>query len=128
MCEATPGTVKEIVRERFLREAPALGPLPAVRYDTSCYETRLASWDGYIDMKGNRYSIPDNLRGRLVTARLTLDGLLSVYDGEAIVAGHRLEDRTQGWATRAEHHASPWKSLNVERRDLAVYEEVAQCS
>ena len=122
------GTVKEIVRERFLREVPALGPLPAVCYDSSCYETRLASWDGYIDMKGNRYSIPDNLRGRLVTTRLTLDGLLSVYDGEAIVAGHRLKDRTQGWATRAERHASPWKSLNVERRDLAVYEEVAQCS
>ncbi len=122
------GTVKEIVKERFLREAPTLYPMPSVRYDTAYHERRLASWDGYIDVRGNRYSIPDDVRGRLITIRLTLDGLLSVYDGEVIVAEHRLKDRTQGWATRAEHHAALWKSLNVERRDLSVYEEVGQCN
>lgn len=122
------GTVREIVRERFLREAPALGPLPPVRYDTAYHERRLASWDGYIDVRGNRYSIPDNLRGCLVTVRIGLDGLLSVYDGGVIVAEHRLRDRGQGWATRAEHHAALWQSLSVERRDLSVYEEVTQCN
>ncbi len=122
------GTVKEVVRERFLREAPALGPLPAIRYDTAYCETRLASWDGYIDVEGNRYSIPDDLRGSVVAIRLTLDGLLSVYDGQVIVAEHRLRDRMQGWATTADHHAALWQSLRVERRNLSVYEEVAQCN
>ena len=45
-----------------------------------------------------------------------------------IVAEHYVKDRTQGWVTRAEHHASLWRSLNVERRDLSVYEEVGQCN
>lgn len=122
------GTVKEIVNERFIREAPALCPLPPVRYDTAYYGTRLASWDGYVDYKGNRYSIPDTVRGRIVTTRITLDGTLSVYDGQSIVAEHHLRERSEGWVTVPEHHAGLWESLHVEHRDLSVYEEVAQCN
>lgn len=122
------GTVREIVGERFLREAPALDPLPAVRYDTSYRETRLASWDGYIDVRGNRYSIPDHVRGSIVSVRITLDGLLMVLNGQTVVAEHRLKDRNEGWATIPSHHDVMWQSLHVERRDLSVYEEVAQCN
>jgi transposase len=55
------GTVKEIVAERFTRESDTLGPLPVLRYDTSYREQRLVHWDGYIDVKGNRYSVPASL-------------------------------------------------------------------
>lgn len=129
--EADPrvhGTVKEVVRDRFSREAPALGPLPRTRYDTAYYETRLGSWDGYIDVRGNRYSIPDEVRGHTIRIRITLDGLLTVYDKGTIVAEHILKDPAAGWVTEAQHHASLWRSLHVERRDLSVYEEVAQCN
>jgi transposase len=122
------GTVKEIVADRFLREAPCLLPLPAVRYDTSYHEDRIAWWDGYIDVAGNRYTVPDHLRGKRVNIRVSLDGLLTVYDGETIVAEHRLKDRSEGWGIRPEHHESLWQSLRVEQRDLSVYEEVAQCN
>ncbi|MEN6317455.1 MAG: IS21 family transposase [Syntrophaceae bacterium] len=122
------GTVREIVEERFLREAPSLCPLPAVRYDTAYHETRLASWDGYVDVGGNRYSIPDDVRGAELGVRITLDGLLTVFNGEKIVAEHRMKDRTDGWVTIPEHHEGLWQSLHVEHRDLSVYEEVAQCN
>ena len=57
------GTVKEVVAECFEREKPTLKPLPHLRYDTSYFETRQVAWDGYIDVRGNRYSVPNPLRG-----------------------------------------------------------------
>ena len=131
--EADPrvhGTVKEVVAERFTREAPSLGPLPRVRYDTSYLERRIAAWDGYIDVRGNRYSIPDRLCGRRVGVRISLDGLLSVYDDDGEkVAEHRLRPVHEGWATVPSHHEQLWReTLHVERRDLAYYEEVVSCN
>ena len=113
------GTVKEIVKERFLREE--LSPLPLARYDTSYYETRFAQWDGYIDVDGNRYSIPDDYRGATVMVKIGFDGELLVFHGNEKIATHRLRDT--GWSTVPDHHAALW-SQSVEHRDLSVYEEV----
>jgi transposase len=123
------GTVKEVVAERFAREAPALRALPARRYDTAYRETRLVSWDGYVDVGGNRYSVPDTLVKRSVTIRIDFDGVLSVYDGETLVTSHRLRPAHEGWVTVPEHHARIWsETLGVEQRPLAVYEEVGRWS
>ncbi len=124
------GTVKEIVAERFLREVPALGALPRVRYDTSYLERRIGAWDGYIDVWGNRYSIPDRLRGERVQVRISLDGDLSVYDeNDMKVLDCRLRPASEGWVTVPGHHDELWRdTLHVERRDLSYYEEVATCS
>ena len=123
------GTVKEVVMERFTREAPHLDPLPRVRYDTSYREERFVHWDGYIDVRGNRYSVPDELCGKMVTIRIGLDGELLVYTDEIKVACHRLRSPADGWVTVPSHHARLWgQTTSVERRDLSVYEEVLQCS
>ena len=123
------GTVKEVVAERFVREAPSLKPLPRVRYDTSYRERRWVSWDGYVDVRGNRYSVPSRLCGTMVTIRLSLEGELSVYDDTELVVGHRLQSREAGWVTVPDHHAALWQHvLTVEQRDLRIYEEVAACS
>lgn len=130
--EADPrvhGTVKEVVIERFLREQPFLGPLPAQRYDTAYRETRQVAWDSYIDVRGNRYSVPSQLVGQTVTVRLGLDDTLRIYQGENLVAIHLLQSARAGWVTVPEHHASLWQStLQVERRPLEVYEEAASWS
>jgi len=127
--EADPrvhGTVKEVVAERFVRERPALGPLPAQRYHTAYHQTRQVAWDGYIEVRGNRYSVPAELAGQAVTVRLGLDDQLQVYAGERLVAHHSLQAAGQGWVTVPEHHAALWaKTLGVERRPLDVYEEAA---
>lgn len=124
--ERVHGTVKEIVRERFAREAPMLQPLPAVRYDTSYREERIVGWDAFVDVRGNRYAVPSALAGRVVPIRITLDGVLHVYDGDLLVATHTLRPVSEGWVRVPEYHAALWREvLRVEERDLAVYEEVA---
>jgi transposase len=126
--EADPrlhGTVKEVVAERFIREKPELHPLPKVRYDTSYYELRRVAWDSYIDVRGNRYSVPAHLVGQQVAVRIGLDGALRVYLAETLVATHTLRSVREGWSTIAEHHADLWKeTLKVEQRPLTVYEDV----
>lgn len=120
------GTVKEVVAERFQREVPHLQPLPPVRYDTSYFEYRQAAWDGYIDVRGNRYSIPASLVGQRVAVRIGLDGLVRIYQADQLMASHQLKSRQEGWSTLAEHQTDMWKSTlpQVEQRSLAIYEEV----
>ncbi|MCK7511851.1 MAG: hypothetical protein MZV70_52605 [Desulfobacterales bacterium] len=51
--------------------------LAQVRYDTSYREQRLVHWDGYVDVRGNRYSVPDHLCGKQVEVRIGIDGRLA---------------------------------------------------
>ena len=119
-------TVREVVALRFEREKPALKPLPCVRYDTSYFEFRRVSWDGYIDVRGNRYSIPADLLGQRVAVRIGLDSTLRIYQAENLVATHTLRSREEGWSTDPKHHTTLWNdTLKVEQRPLSAYEEVA---
>lgn len=127
------GTVKEVVAERFAREKPALSPLPRRRYDTSYLEFRQVAWDCYIDVRGNRYSVPARHVGESLEIRISLDGNMRVYDpldfnpDQLPVAIHTLRSAQEGWITIPEHHAPLWKdSLKVEQRSLQAYEETTQ--
>jgi hypothetical protein len=123
--ERMHGTVKEVVSVRFAREAPALGPLPPGRFETDYHLTRQVAWDGYIEVRGNRYSVPGDQAGRAVQVRLSLDGGLRVYADDRCIARHRLADPNGGWVSVPEHHRDLWRRLSVEQRDLTIYEEVA---
>ncbi len=123
------GTDKEIVAERFERERPLLQQLSAVRYDTAYYETCQISWDGYIDVRGNRYSVLGELVGWTVAVRIGLDDTLRIFAGESLVTTHRLQKASDGWVTVGEHHAQMWReALQVEQRSLAPYQEAATWS
>ena len=120
------GTVKEIVDKRFEREKPQLGPLPAVGFDTAYWETRQVSWDACVEVRGNRYSVPDRLAGQQVRVQIRLDGVLHVFADEQQVARHLMQPRKQGWVVVPEHHHELWQdSLQVERRSLETYQEAA---
>ncbi len=119
------GTVKEVVAKRFLREKPKLKALPHIRYDTAYFESRRVASDAYIDVHGNRYSVPAELIGQRVAVRIGLDGTLRVYQAETLVAKHLLRSRADGWGTVPEHHRELWDGVKVEQRPLTVYEEVA---
>lgn len=120
------GTVHEVVAERFAREQPLLAPLPAQRYDTAYIEHRHVAWDSYIEVRGNRYSVPAALVGSVVTVRIGLDDTLRVYAHDELVATHRLQSLQEGWATVSEHHRQLWQAVEpVATRSLEVYEEVA---
>ncbi|WP_152208724.1 IS21 family transposase [Marinobacter changyiensis] len=114
--------------ERFQEEQPQLLPRPQMDFDTRYYDIRHVGWDAYIDVHGNRYSVPAEYCGQRVNIRISLDGELTVYDirGQE-VARHRMTDRKQGWQTVAEHHEPLWLDvMPVQYRSLAVYEEVLQ--
>lgn len=120
------GTVKEVVAERFEREQPALKALPKVRYDTSYFEFRRVAWDGYVDVRGNRYSVPAQLVGQRVAVRIGLDDTLRIYQAETLVAMHLLRSQREGWSTLPEHHSDLWKdTMKVEQRPLSIYEEAS---
>lgn len=119
------GTVKEQVSVRFEREAPVLQPLPKIRYDTAYIERRQVGWDAYIDVRGNRYSVPGHLAGQTVRIHLGLEGSLRVYAGDELVAQHTLQAAAQGWVSLPDHHRRLWQStLKVEQRPLQSYEEL----
>ena len=86
------------------------------------------AWDGFIDVRGNRYSVPAPLCGQLVVIRIALDDALKVYaEDNTLVAAHRLVPAQAGWQSVPAHHARLWReTLRVETRDLRVYEEVGQ--
>ena len=85
------GTVKEVVAERFARELPHLQALPTTRFDTAYRERRVVAWDGYIEVRGNRYSVPGELCRALVDVLIGLVGGLAICNAQ----GLRLaQDRT----------------------------------
>lgn len=123
------GTVKEVVAERFEREVPLLKGLPAQRFDTSYVEYRKVGWDGYIHVRGNRYSVPIQLVNQVVLVRIGLDDELRIYHDDKLAARHRLQISEKGWVTTPEHHAALWQStLKVEQRPLEAYQEASQWS
>lgn len=126
--ERLHGTVKEVVSERFKQEREFLQPLPATRYDTSYREYRTVGWDGYIDVGGNRYSVPDAYCGQTVAILISLEGLLRVFapDGGKI-AEHQLRAAEEGWIKVSMHHEGLWKrTMQVQQRNLGEYEEVME--
>ncbi len=121
------GTVHEVVADRFAREQPHLQALPATRYDTAYHTTRKVGWDGYINVRGNRYSVPAEAIGQRVTVWINLDDTFRVVVHDQVVAQHRLQATSTGWVTVPEHHTVLWQSsVHVEQRPLAVYEEVVE--
>lgn len=121
------GTVHEVVAERFARERPALKPLPPVAFDTSYRERRQVSWDGYVELRGRRYSVPAELCGQPVTVRLTLAGEVTIWDAHTqCVAAHRyVAGEAHEWITVPDHHRQLWQdTLQVTRRPLSAYAEV----
>ena len=119
------GTVREVVSARFAREAPSLLPLPATRFETDYHRTRQVAFDGYIDVRGNRYSVPIEQAGNVVAIRLSLAGTLRVFAEDTLIATHRLQDPAQGWVQCPDHHQRLWSQMTVQHRDLASYEAVA---
>jgi transposase len=77
--------------DRLERERPLLGPLPRVRYDTARREPRRVGRVPLVEVDGARYSVPPELAGQLVEARLPVaSGTLEVRSGGQLMASHTL--------------------------------------
>src|SRR5699024_12440079 len=69
---------KETPEQRFALEQEHLQPLPDTDFDTSYFDIRHVSWDSYIEVGGNRYSVPEALCGQPVSIRISLDDELRI--------------------------------------------------
>ncbi|HFK2399897.1 TPA: IS21 family transposase, partial [Escherichia coli] len=103
---------KETPEQRFALEQEHLQPLPDTDFDTSYFDIRHVSWDSYIEVGGNRYSVPEALCGQPVSIRISLDDELRIYSNEKLVASHRLCSASSGWQTVPEHHAPLWQQVS----------------
>ena len=120
------GTVQERVSTRFTRETTALKRLPRTPFDTSYFETRKVPVDCYIDVLGNRYSVPSAQVHQTVRIRIGLDRQLRIYDtADQPVATHLLRDGKNEWACDRDHHQPLYQAVHVETRDLSQYEGLA---
>ena len=120
------GTTGRVVAEMFKEEKDKLLTLPPVGFDTSYAEWRIVSWDSMVEVRGNRYSVPDSLLGKKVQVHIGIDGSLRVLDGDSVVARHTLRSLDLGWSVVPEHHENLWAAaLCVQKRPLSVYEEVS---
>jgi transposase len=120
------GTTGRVVAEMFAEESPHLTPLPPIPFDTSYAEARIVAWDAFVEVRGNRYAVPDHLTGERVRVRIGLEGTLRVFYGDELVATHTLRPLAEGWVTVPAYHENLWAAaLNVQRRPLSVYEEVS---
>ena len=83
-------------------DRPALGPLPANRYELARFKTVKVHIDYHVEIDGHRYSVPHALVGQGLEARLTARGVELLLRGSR-VACHARSDRRGGYTTVEEH-------------------------
>lgn len=133
------GTTRRIVAEAFAEEQPCLKPLPAIPFRALLKIERRITKDGMVSVDGNLYSVPDGTRKRLVEVQvlpaeiriLENDRPIAVHQPlsgrgqRSLIKGHRSGAHKQAPSTAAgDHH--PAAEADIQRRDLAVYDQVAE--
>ena len=120
----------EVVSERFAREAPLLIALRPGMQLVAKTAVRVVDAEGCVNYATNRYELPRGYRGRTVVVRD--DGtLLRVYDGSALICEHPVMQGRDGRARRlstaptALVSLQEYRAVTVERRSLALYDEIA---
>ncbi len=88
--------MRRLSTARFTQEQPHLLALPASDFDTSYHNIRQVAWDGYIEVRGNRYSVPESWCGQPVSIRISLDDELRVYGDDVLIATHLLAEKLAG--------------------------------
>jgi transposase len=83
-------------------DAPALQPLPAQPWEWASYKTVRVHIDHHVEIDGHRYSVPQNLVGAQLEARLTARGVELLHRGQR-VAAHARSAHRGGFTTVPEH-------------------------
>jgi transposase len=89
--ERTHGTTREKVSDRFTREKPYLGNLPAHAYDVSEKAFRKVHKDCQLSFDGNRYVVPHECVGKNVLLRIR-DSVIRIFDDDRMIAVYRIPE------------------------------------
>jgi len=74
-------------------DAPALLPLPQTRYEIAQFKTVKVHIDSHIEVDGHYYSVPHQLVGRTLEARITAQGIEILHRGIRVVSHARSMQR-----------------------------------
>jgi transposase len=91
-----------------------LQPLPMMPYEVARMESRLVSKDCFICFDGNRYSVPAEYVGRIMTVKDRADGRVRIYYQDQLIAQHVLSASKGQMITDPAHTAALW--AKVRRR------------
>ena len=130
------GTTGDVPRDRLDRERGHLLPLPEHPYIPALTLRRRTTKDGYVSYNGNDYSVPERLGRADLLVRATLSELHLLSEGRVVAVhplaegrgrrvlapGHRGHKPVTGSGQHPVHQ--PLELVQVERRDLGVYERV----
>jgi transposase len=83
-------------------DAPALGTLPAQRYELARFKVVKVHIDYHVEIEAHRYSVPHALVGEMLEARLTRAGVELLLRGTR-VASHARSERRGGYTTVDAH-------------------------
>jgi len=122
-------------RELFAAEQPRLGPLPLWIPEPYALHHRIVDSEGYVNLRGVRYSAPWRLIGRRIEAHETRDHV-EIYAGPRLVATHeRTLERPVGGRLRvtdpahrpprSERRGAKYDVSPQERRLLTLAPELA---
>lgn len=148
------GTTGLIPAEELIKEREHLRVLPGGSFDRLMVEERRMSRDGFISFGGNLYSVPDTVRSRRMELRVYLehleiwekDALVAIHrlsggKGKRVLdpqhrqrLWQRLKKNPEtqgplflqepGWPRLQNPEALVHWGVEVERRDLSLYEEL----
>ena len=88
-------TTRERPCDRFLREKPALRPLPEFPFDTDEDFPTLVSGHCRVRFDANRYSVPPEYRGKTVAVRANDQAVWVLFDGKEIARHRRCYEKRQ---------------------------------
>lgn len=83
-------------------DAPALQPLPLLRYELARFKSVKVHMDYHIEVERHRYSVPHALVGQMLEARITHTTVELLHRGHR-VASHARNQRVGGFTTDATH-------------------------
>ena len=83
-------------------DAPALHPLPVLRYEIAHFKTVKVHIDYHVEVDAHRYSVPHTLVGQALEARMTCHVVELLHRGQRI-ASHARSSLRGGFTTQAEH-------------------------
>jgi hypothetical protein len=89
------GSTQKQPRELFKEERPAMNPLPVMPYDTSVSKTARVNNQFRVSFDGNKYSVPSQYSGYLLSLKAFTDRICLYHDNNLIAQHIRSYDHNK---------------------------------